>query len=98
MISIDAQTQLSNLGKRLRALRLERNERQEDFAARLGVSVPTLRKLEQGDPAVAVGTWLDAIWLLDRLDDLAQVLAPRKSLFDQWERQQLPERKRASRT
>jgi hypothetical protein len=36
MISIDTQTLLNDLGKRLRALRLERHERQEDFAARLG--------------------------------------------------------------
>lgn len=98
MISKESQIMLNELGKRVRDLRLERNERQEDFAARLGISIPTLRKIEQGDPSVAIGTWLDTIWLLDRLGDLAQVLSAGKSLFDQWERQQRPRRKKASRT
>lgn len=97
MISIEAKTMLTELGKRVRALRLEHNERQQDFAARLGVSIPTLRKIEQGDPTVAIGAWLDTIWLLDRMDDLAGVLSTEKSLFDQWERQQQPARKKASR-
>lgn len=97
MISIHSQAMLSHLGNRVRVLRLERDERQEDFAARLGVSVPTLRKIEQGDPAVAIGTWLDAIWLLDRLEDLAPVLEAKKSLFDQWQQKQQSGRKRASR-
>jgi transcriptional regulator with XRE-family HTH domain len=97
MISVEAQNSLSALGRRLRSLRLERNERQQNFAARLGVSVPTLRKMEQGDPSVAIGTWLDAVWLLNRLDDLSNVLAEKKSLFDQYERRQQPGRKRASR-
>jgi transcriptional regulator with XRE-family HTH domain len=96
MISKESQIMLVELGKRVRDLRLERNERQEDFAARLGVSIPTLRKIEQGDPSVAIGTWLDTIWLLDRLGDLAQVLSAEKSLFDQWEWQQRPRRKKAS--
>ncbi len=97
MFSIETLKALTKLGKRLQTLRLERNERQADFAARLGVSVPTLRKIEQGDPTVAIGTCVDAFWLLDRLDDLNSVLAPKESLFDQWSKQQKPKsRKRAS--
>ncbi len=98
MISKDSLKALAGLGGQLRELRLARNDRQSDFAARLGVSIPTLRKLEQGDPTVAIGTWLDAIWLVGRLDHLTKVLEPTSSLFDQWEeRQQTKSRKRASR-
>ena len=50
MISIDAKEKLSRLGLRLLECRLGRNEPQERFAARLGVSIPTLRKMENGDP------------------------------------------------
>ena len=96
MISIDSTRALLALGSQLRRLRLERNDRQSDFAFRLGVSIPTLRKLEQGDPTVAIGTWVDAMWLLGRLDRLEKVLAPKTSLFDQWEKETKPrQRKRA---
>ena len=47
-----------------------------------GGSIPALRKLEQGDPTVAMGSWVDAVWLLGRLDRLAEVLAAKPSLFD----------------
>jgi transcriptional regulator with XRE-family HTH domain len=97
MISNESKIVLGQLGQQLLARRLERNERQADFAARLGVSIPTLRKLEQGDPTVAIGTWVDVVWLLGRLDRLAEVLAAKPSLFDQWEKQNRPSvRKRAS--
>jgi len=97
MISNESKTALVQLGQQLLARRLERNERQSDFAARLGVSIPTLRKLEQGDPTVAIGTWVDAVWLLGRLNLLAEVLAGKPSLFDQWEKQNRPSvRRRAS--
>lgn len=87
MISIESKTELLSLGQRLRKLRIERRDRQTDFAARLGVSIPTLRKMEQGDPSVAIGTWVDAFWLLDRLDDMKKVLAQPESLFSRWEQE-----------
>jgi transcriptional regulator with XRE-family HTH domain len=97
MISNKSKLGLIHLGEQLRELRLNRNDRQSDFAARLGVSIPTLRKLEQGDPTVAIGTWIDAIWLVGRLDQLTKVLERTSSLFDQWEKQrQTKTRKRAS--
>lgn len=52
------------------------------FAERIGVSVPTLRAMERGTPTVQIGAWSNALWALDRLDDLASVLASRQSLLD----------------
>lgn len=86
MISKETQAALIALGQRFKVLRIERNERQSDFAFRLGISVPTLRKLERGDPSVAIGTWIDALWLLNRLDELDQLLAKQESLFDRWDK------------
>jgi transcriptional regulator with XRE-family HTH domain len=85
MISVDSKAILQKIGKRLRDARLARNEPQVRFAARIGVSVPTLRKLEQGDPSVAVGALVEALWAMDRLGDLDAVLSPGKSLFDRME-------------
>lgn len=99
MLSKDTQAALIALGQRLKALRIERNERQSDFAFRLGVSVPTLRKLEQGDPSVVIGTWIDALWLLNRLDELDLLLAEKESLFDRWEqRNKKKQRKRVAKS
>lgn len=74
---------LENLGRRLRDARLSRNDPQKEFAFRIGVSIPTLHKMEQGSPTVSVGAWVKALWVLNRLEDLDGLLAPRQSLFDQ---------------
>ncbi|MDR3394903.1 MAG: helix-turn-helix transcriptional regulator [Parasulfuritortus sp.] len=82
MFSKDTPNTLARLGERLRAERLARNEPQARFAARLGISVPTLRRMEQGDPTAQIGHWLAALALLDRLADAEAFLAPRPSLFE----------------
>lgn len=92
MLSDNIDTHLQSLGGRLRDSRLERNESQQRFSARLSVSVPTLRKMENGDPSVAIGTWARALWLLDRLEELDKILA-RTSLFSEWEKEQAPKKR-----
>lgn len=82
MISDNVHAVLARLGGCLRAERLARNEPQGRFAARLGVSVPTLRRLEQGDASAQIGHWLAALEILNRLADADALLAPRYSLFD----------------
>lgn len=81
MVSDNIHTTLQQLGARLRAQRLLRNEPQARFAARLGVSVPTLRRLEQGDASAQVGHWLAALEVLGRLHEAEAWLAPQTSLF-----------------
>jgi len=95
MLHID--TKLQNLGSRLRAERLRRNETQALFAARIGVSVPTLRKMESGDPTVMVGYWSTALEVLDRAGDLDAILAEPEDLFAKYEQLKAPSRRRASR-
>jgi transcriptional regulator with XRE-family HTH domain len=82
MLSDNAHEILSHLATRLRAERLARDEPQARFAARLGISVPTLRRLEQGDASAQIGHWLAALEVLGRLGDAEALLAPRYSLFD----------------
>ncbi|MDO9226033.1 MAG: helix-turn-helix transcriptional regulator [Pseudomonadota bacterium] len=82
MFSDNVHTQLTRMGVRLRAERLARNEPQARFAARLGISIPTLRRLEQGDASAQIGHWLAALEVLGRLPEAEALLAPRYSLFD----------------
>ncbi|MBL7076624.1 MAG: helix-turn-helix transcriptional regulator [Kiritimatiellae bacterium] len=85
---------LQSLGSRLRAERLRRNDTQTMFAARLGISVPTLRKMESGDPGVSVGYWVAALNVLDRAGDLDAILAAPEDLFAKYDqvKQSLPRR------
>jgi len=88
---------LQKLGVRLRSERLRRNEAQALFAARIGVSVPTLRKMEAGDSTVLIGYWATALELLDRVGDLDGILAETEDLFARYEMMKAPARRRASR-
>jgi transcriptional regulator with XRE-family HTH domain len=67
---------LSGLGENLAIARLRRRESQRDWAARLGCSVPTLIRLERGDPAVGVGLYATALWLMGRAGGLPELAAP----------------------
>jgi DNA-binding XRE family transcriptional regulator len=86
VLSDEENSSLAALGMRLKSARERfhgnRRERQSDFAARVGVSVPTYRKMEKGDPGVPIGYWVRALWLLDRLDELDGLIAPADPVFD----------------
>lgn len=98
MIDDIEKTALKNLGQRLKTARLTRNDSQKEFAWRIGISIPTLQHMEQGKPTVAIGTWIKALNVLDRLDDMDRLLAPEESLFAQHERiKKLAGRQRARR-
>lgn len=56
--------QLAELGERLRAARLRRRLTTVLFAERVGVSRDTLSRLEKGDPAIAIGSYLKALRVL----------------------------------
>lgn len=88
---------LKSLGSRLRAERLKRNEVQILFAARIGVSVPTLRKMESGDSTVLIGYWATALDVLDRAGDIDVILAEPEDLFAKYEMMNSHPRKRAAR-
>lgn len=98
MININNKTQttLSNLGNRLREARLARNESQETFAARIGLSRQSYSKMEKGSPTIAIGHWLAASDILNRLASWDNVLAEQQNLFEQFERQK-SKRQRAGR-
>jgi transcriptional regulator with XRE-family HTH domain len=79
---------LAILGKRLKEARLHRNESQETFAARIGLSRQSYSKMEKGSPTIGIGYWLTASDILGRLDTWQNVLEENIDLFEQFEKQQ----------
>ncbi len=79
---IEAEATLKELGGRLKTLRLRKNESQLLFAQRIGVSIPTLRDIENGVPTVSIGHWMNAVWMLGRIHELDHFLEDKISLFE----------------
>ena len=67
---------LKKLGENLAIARSRRRESQRVWAKRLGVSVPTLIRMERGDPGVRVGIFVTALWMIGRADALPAIAAP----------------------
>jgi transcriptional regulator with XRE-family HTH domain len=71
---------LQALGEHIALARLRRKESQKQWAGRLGVSVPTLIRLEKGDPSVSMGVYATALWLLGLSAGLAELAEPGKDV------------------
>lgn len=67
---------LRQLGENLAVARIRRHETQSEWARRMGVSRPTLIRMEQGDPGVGIGLFATALWLMGRVEVLPEVAAP----------------------
>jgi transcriptional regulator with XRE-family HTH domain len=71
-----AKESLRRLGENLAVARMRRKESQRAWAQRIGVSIPTLIRLEQGDPGVSAGIYATALWLMGRVQALPDVADP----------------------
>jgi transcriptional regulator with XRE-family HTH domain len=69
-------SQLRSLGANLSLARKRRKESLKAWAARLGVSQPTLMRMERGDASVAMGIYATALWMIGRANALADLAAP----------------------
>ena len=67
--------QLSALGERLRAARLRRKLTQAMVAERVGVTLPTIRKLESGDPTSSLATVIRVLQVLGLAQDIDKLAA-----------------------
>ena len=84
---------LAKLGQDIRSARLRRRIAAAIMAERAFITRPTLRKVEQGDPAVSLGiyaTIMFVLGLMPRVADLADVRADEVGL--QLEEERLPKR------
>ena len=71
----EASKQLHALGARLALARKRRRMTQGTLASRAGVTVPTLRKLEQGDASVSLAAVLRFLQVLGLAADIDQLAA-----------------------
>jgi transcriptional regulator with XRE-family HTH domain len=71
---------LRALGENLAIARVRRRESQRVWARRLGISVPTLIRMERGDPGVGAGIYATALWLIGRVSELPELAAPAADL------------------
>ena|ERR1700754_1523830 len=67
---------LRALGENLAIARTRRRESQRAWAKRLGGSVPTLIRMERGDPGVGAGIYVTALWLMGTVGGLPELAAP----------------------
>lgn len=67
---------IEGMGLHLAIARMRRKQSLQTWAQRVGVSVPTLMRLESGDPRVAMGLYASALWLIGRDGELARIAAP----------------------
>lgn len=67
---------LKSLGENLAIARIRRHESQRSWARRLGVSIPTLIRMERGDPGVGAGIYATALWLIGKAPSLADLAKP----------------------
>lgn len=73
-------SQLRQLGEHLTIARKRRKASRRDWADRIGVSEPTLARMEKGDPTVAFGSYATALWLIGRVQTLAELASPERDL------------------
>jgi hypothetical protein len=69
---------LEQLGADLAVARLRRKESLKTWAKRMGISVPTLLRLEAGEPSVSLGVLATALWMIGRDSMLASLATPKE--------------------
>ena len=67
-------SQIEHMAQRIVAARKARGETQAQWAQQLGISQPTMARLERGDPAIATATYVMCLWLVNPQLNLLQLL------------------------
>src|SRR5690606_4121322 len=71
---------LERLGADLAVARVRRMQSQREWAQRLGVSIPTLARLEKGDPSVGMGVYAAALWMIGKSKELGELASPTQDI------------------
>ena len=81
------------IGLRLRERRFERNETQDTFAFRLGISRSTYAKMESGSLSVSLGEWLQAAEFLGSLDEWTLLFKKEMDPFEEYDKRESHKKK-----
>ena len=68
--------QIELLAQNIVIARKRRRETQAQWARKLGVSQPTMARIERGDPSVAMASYVMCMWLINQGANLADLIAP----------------------
>lgn len=72
--------QIALLAQNIVIARKRRKETQAQWAKRLGVSQPTMARIERGDPSVSMASYVMCMWLINQAHGLADLIAPQNDL------------------
>lgn len=90
---------IRDLGGNIATARRRRRETQAALAVRIMVSLPTLRKMERGDPSVGISVYFTALWALGLMSEIKGLAAPQGDAAGQLlDLAHLPKRIRHGRT
>jgi len=67
---------VKDLGANIATARRRRRQTQAELATRMMVSVPTVRRVERGDPSVSIAAYFTALWALGLTKDLRGIAKP----------------------
>lgn len=68
--------QIEQLAHNIVIARKRRGESQAQWAKKLGISQPTMARIERGDPSVAMASYVMCMWLINQATGLADLIAP----------------------
>ena len=71
---------LQDFAADLKLARQRRKVSLKEWAQRLDVSVPTLMRMEAGDPRVAVAVYVTALWMMNRHEALQALANPKEDV------------------
>lgn len=74
---------LERLGRNIRIARKRRQLRQQDLATHAGITVPTLRRVEEGALGTGAGAYVAVLWALGLEDQITQLADPTRDLEGQ---------------
>ena len=68
--------QIEQLAQHIVRARKARGETQAQWAQQLGISQPTMARIERGDPSIATATYVMCLWLVNPELNLLRLLEP----------------------
>ena len=72
--------EIERLAQHIVVARKRRGETQAQWAKRLGVSQPTMARIERGDPSVAMASYVMCMWLINQAEGLPELIAPERDM------------------
>ncbi|WP_299194641.1 helix-turn-helix domain-containing protein [uncultured Amphritea sp.] len=90
----DSEAALKQFGANLAVARKRRGWRQEDVKERTGLTRLTIRKIEAGEPSVAMGNYMLVLSILGGADQIRSLMNPAEDLLGGSLTNSLPDRVR----